>query len=96
VPDGSLGIRSLFNLPVTTMLRREAPIPRIGGTCSLLRANGLQAVADEYLHMLQEWEGVGHGRRVKARRWQRARGPVAAGCTAAVGSTRSRWTGGIT
>ena len=56
------GFRSLFNLPeVTTMLRREAPdIPYWRHVLDYCVANGLQAVADEYLHMLQEWEGVGH------------------------------------
>src|SRR5439155_25697742 len=56
------GFRSLFNLPeVTTMLRREAPdTPYWRHVLDYCVANGLQAVADEYLHMLQEWEGVGH------------------------------------
>jgi hypothetical protein len=56
------GFRSLFNLPeVTTMLRREAPeTPYWRHVLNYCVTNGLQAVADEYLHMLQEWEGVGH------------------------------------
>jgi hypothetical protein len=56
------GFRTLFNLPeVAVMLRRrnrEEPYwHRVLEYCI---AGGLQSVMDEYLHVLQEWEGVVH------------------------------------
>ncbi|MBI1873441.1 MAG: hypothetical protein HYS05_06060 [Acidobacteria bacterium] len=56
------GFRSLFNLPevaalIRSMNDQEPYWLRVAEYCV---AGGLQAVLDEYVHMLLEWEGVAH------------------------------------
>ena len=56
------GFRTLFKLPeVTTMLRRgRSEHPYWRQVLDYCLEGGLQPVMDEYVHVLQEWEGVAH------------------------------------
>jgi hypothetical protein len=63
------GFRTLFNLPeVTAMLRRKAPGDYWRLVLDFCVTGGLQAVMDEYAHVLEEWEGVANRSTAQAAR----------------------------